>query len=89
VIKDYFKSKFGKRATMLTAMMAVMIVSAVSASAAPGDLTIDTSQVTNTFSSMATTVGLVIASVAGVAVIIMGSIMAWKYGRKLFAMLAK
>lgn len=51
--------------------------------------TIDTTQVTDTFATIGTTVLTVIGAVAGTAVVIMGAILAWKYGRKLFGMIAK
>lgn len=50
---------------------------------------VDTTAVTDTFASMTTTVLGVIGIVAASAVTIMGIILAWKYGRKLFNMLAK
>lgn len=49
----------------------------------------DTSSVTSTFDGMKTMVLTVIGSVAAAAVAVMGIILAWKYGRKLFGMLAK
>lgn len=65
----------------------VLAGSAVSAFAA--DPTVDTAQVTSTFTSLTTTVLTVIGAVAATAVTVMGVLLAWKYGRKLFSMLAK
>lgn len=50
---------------------------------------IDTTQVTSTFADMTATILTVVGAVAGSAVVIMGVFLAWKYGRKLFGMLAK
>lgn len=75
------------RASVMTMAFAVMLVSATSVFAA--DPVVDTTQVTTTFSSMTTTVITVIGTVAGSAVLVMGVILGWKYGRKLFGMLAK
>lgn len=55
----------------------------------PAATTVDTTQVTGAFTDMSTVVMTVIGSVAGVAVTVMGIILAWKYGRKLFSMIAK
>lgn len=78
----------GKKAIINTsAAVAVLAAGAVSAHAA--DPAIDTTQVTSTFTSMTTTVLVVIGAIAGSAVTIMGVILAWKYGRKLFGMLAR
>ena len=72
----------------LMSMVAMMAMSTACFAAETGP-TVDTTQVNSTFSSIATTVLLVIGSVAATAVVIMGTILAWKYGRKLFGMLAK
>lgn len=63
------------------------VLSALGASAAAPN--IDTTAVTSTFSSITTTILVVIGAVAASAVIIMGTFLAWRYGRKLFGMLAK
>lgn len=69
--------------------MSLVACLSVASSAFAADPTIDTTQVTSTFSSMTTTVMTVIGAVAASAVVVMGVILAWKYGRKLFGMLAK
>lgn len=71
------------------AMIFMACMMALSTSAFAADPTVDTTAVTGAFSSIATTVMVVIAAVAGTAVVIMGTILAWKYGRKLFGMIAK
>ncbi|MEK8210594.1 hypothetical protein NST41_33915 [Paenibacillus sp. FSL L8-0696] len=81
---------FKGRSTRVAMMcMALMMAMATSAFAATGDVTVDTSAVTSTFSSITATILIVIGAVAGSAVTIMGVLLAWKYGRKLFGMLAK
>ncbi|WP_103110941.1 major capsid protein [Brevibacillus reuszeri] len=86
VLKNVWQS--GKKAVVSSSLAVGLVVgSAISAFAA--DPTIDTTQVTTTFSSMTTTVMTVIGAVAATAVTVMGIILAWKYGKKLFNMLAK
>lgn len=55
----------------------------------PATPAIDTSGVNSTFATITTTILLVIGTVALSAVAIMGTLLAWKYGRKLFSMIAK
>lgn len=69
--------------------MALACFLAIGGAAFAADPAVDTSAVTSTFDSMKTTVLTVIGSVAAAAVAVMGIILAWKYGRKLFGMLAK
>ncbi|MGE6579376.1 hypothetical protein ACQKFM_31270 [Paenibacillus xylanexedens] len=69
-------------------MMIVMALMMVAGSAYANEL-VDTESVTTTFSDIAKAVGKVIAAVAAVAAGIMGIILAWKYGRKLFGIIAK
>lgn len=76
-----------KQAKVAYAFMAIMMAMATSAFAA--EPTIDTTQVTSAFNSMSTTVMIIIGSVAASALVIMGAILGWKYGRKLFGMIAK
>lgn len=87
-MKGLLKGLKHRVSVMFMACVAVMSVG-TSAFAADPEPSIDTTQVTSTFSSMATTVMTVIGAVAASAVVIMGVILAWKYGRKLFGMLAK
>ncbi|WNC17862.1 hypothetical protein [Brevibacillus brevis] len=77
----------GKKAILnASAAVAVLVGGAVSASAADA---VDTTQITTTFTDITTTVLTVIGAVAATAVTVMGVILAWKYGRKLFSMIAK
>lgn len=79
----------GKQAIITSSLAVGALVAGISPASANTTPTIDTSQVTSTFSTMSTTVITVIGAVAAVAVTIMGIILAWKYVRKLFNMLAK
>lgn len=86
LIRDAWQATKRKVAISSVAL-AVFMLSALSAFAA--DPEVDVSSVTSTFSSITTTVLTVVAAVAASAVIIMGTFLAWKYGRKLFGMLAR
>lgn len=87
---ETFKKVIAQRKAKVTMLfMSIMMAMATSAFAATGDVTVDTAGVTGTFSSITTTVLTVIGTVAASAVTVMGVILAWKYGRKLFGMLAK
>lgn len=81
-------SKIKHKLSVAVMTVFALVVGASSAFAADGDLVIDSSQVTSTFSSMAIAVLVIIGLVAASAVTIMGAILAWKYGKKLFRMLA-
>ncbi|MEK5257663.1 hypothetical protein NST74_29895 [Paenibacillus sp. FSL F4-0125] len=80
-----FKGRSTRVAMMCMALMMAMATSAFAAT----DVTVDTAGVTGTFASITTTILVVIGTVAASAVTVMGVILAWKYGRKLFGMLAK
>lgn len=88
-MKEMIKVLKNGKARVAMMCMALMMAMATSAFAATGDVTVDTSAVTSTFSSITATILIVIGAVAGSAVTIMGVLLAWKYGRKLFGMLAK
>lgn len=88
-MKDLISGFKNRKARVAMLCMAMIMAMSTSAFAAVGDVTVDTSSVTGTFASITSTILLVIAAVAASAVTVMGVILAWKYGRKLFGMLAK
>ncbi|MCL6664556.1 hypothetical protein [Paenibacillus amylolyticus] len=81
------KQVFGNTKSRVAMLCVAMMMIASNAFAASTG--IDTSAVTGTFADIAKTVLVVIGAVAATAVGIMGIILAWKYGRKMFGMLAK
>lgn len=86
----FFKNRFTNRekgAIVLPALVLGLILASQSPTFAA--LTVDTDSVTTTFSEITTIILTVVGAVAASAVTIMGILLAWKYGRKLFAMLAK
>lgn len=87
-IKEVIAQRKTKVSMLFFSVMMAMATSAFAAETGTG-VTVDTAGVTGTFSSITTTVLTVIGTVAASAVTVMGVILAWKYGRKLFGMLAK
>ena len=83
-----FRNVMGKRKTKVSMLFFAMMLCVASSAFAATDI-VDTTAVTSTFASITIVVLAVIGAVAASAVSVMGVILAWKYGRKLFGMLAK
>lgn len=57
--------------------------------AAPNDYSQITDSVTSTMSGIKDAALMVIAGVAGVAILLFGGIFIWKYGKKIFSVISK
>ncbi|WP_138756553.1 hypothetical protein [Paenibacillus sinopodophylli] len=84
---------WGKNKYFMTfmAMMAIMMISAVSAMAAPGDPVADTAIVdalSNSFTSLKLTAIAALTVIAQIAIVLFSAIYAWKYGKKVFKIVA-
>lgn len=77
-----------KKATSLSVVLGAMMVMAMSAMAAEGDDAVVASM-TEAFGGIKTTALLALASIGGIAIVLFGGIYAWKYGKKVFSIIAK
>lgn len=89
MVKAFFKSKFGKGYTMAVTALMIMVVMAVPAFAAE---TVDketVTAITNAFSNVKATALACLAAIGGVAILLFAGIYAWRYGKKVFSVIAK
>lgn len=87
----HFKETMAKNKYFVAAVggITTLAVSASGAFAADPDMTSVTTSVTSKFSEIVTAALVVLGSVAAAGLILFGGIYAWKYGKKVFSVIAK
>lgn len=91
-MKAFFKSKFGKGYTMAVMALALMLFSATGAFAAVDPGTADQATVDavhSAFNDVQATALAALAALGGVAILLFAGIYAWRYGKKVFSIIAK
>ncbi len=76
-----------KKTTSLSVVLGAMMIISMSAMAAGEDAVVDS--MTSAFDGIKTTALLALASIGGIAIVLFGGIYAWKYGKKVFSIIAK
>lgn len=89
MVKAFFKSKFGKGYTMLVTALMIMAVMAVPAFAAETADTATVTAITDAFGNVKATALACLAAIGGVAILLFAGIYAWRYGKKVFSVIAK
>lgn len=87
----HFKETMAKNKGFLAAVGAVttLAVSGTGAFAAGEDMSTISTSITTQFGSIVTAALVVLGAVAGSGLILFGGIYAWKYGKKVFSVIAK
>ncbi len=80
------KRFFGKKAMAGSMLTFALMMIASSAFAADGDVT---GAITKAFGDLQTTALSILAAVGGIAILLFAGIYGWKYGKKVFSIIAK
>lgn len=78
-----------KKTTSLSVVLGAMMVVGLSAMAAPVADTAVVESMTSSFDNIKATGLAAVAAIAGIAIVLFGAIYAWRYGKKVFSIIAK
>jgi len=91
-LKGFVRSRFGKVYTVAMMALVMCMMAVGSAFAAEGDGTPDTTTVgaiTSAFADVKATALAALAAIATIAILLFAGIYAWRYGKKVFSIIAK